>query len=446
MTCVICCEDLKKPIECKLCNFVTCYKCFSKYLIEGTVNPKCMKCDKPWSRKNLVNSFGQHFVSNKYKKKRENVLFELERAMLPATQPLAARERKISELNKRIFSLEDEIRKIEVTINRLTPGILDSEFEEFLENRKTLRLQRHALKEEITNIHYRKNRLLERTSSRHEKKNSAFVIKCPGETCKGFINTNNGTCELCKTKICKECHEPLVEQDRSLEHTCKPENIETAKLILKDSKNCPSCKSLIYKIDGCDQMFCTMCHTAFSWRTGEICAGRIHNPHYYEYLRRAGTDVREMGDIPCGGLPYATRFILENRFLRTVHQVVSHVENYEIHRMTNEINNVNGNLDLRIGYLNDSIPELMFKQEIYKREKALEKKREILTILNTFVVVCSDIFRTSVMPNNQECKTEFENIRDFTNENMYDVSRVYKCVVPIIDLNWTIRNDRYVPV
>ena len=438
--CDICCEPIKKPIRCTICDFTACYKCFSKFLIECVVNPKCMKCDKPWSRKHLVNSFGQHFVTHKYKQKRENVLFELEQAMMPDTQPMAIRERKIDQLNRRQFELENERHFIDQAISRLEVGILDSEFEEYLENRKKLRVQRHELSEEITNVQYRKNRLLERPM-RHEKKISGsggLVIKCPGENCKGY---NNGTCGLCGLQICKECHEPLaLDKDKSLDaHVCKQENIDTVKLLHRDSKNCPSCKTLIYKIDGCDQMFCTQCHTAFSWRTGEICNGRIHNPHYYEYLRTRGTDVREMGDIPCGGLPYATTYILNNQFLRIVHRVVSHFENYEIPRINGEINNVNGNIDLRIAYLNERLTETMFKREIYKREKALEKKREILTVMNTFVVVCADIFRTLVIPNQQEHRTEFNSIRDFTNESMEDVSRVYKCAVLKINIDWSLR-------
>lgn len=446
--CGICCEPLRKPIKCSLCDFVACYNCFSKFMIECTVSAKCMKCEKPWSRKHLVESFGQYFVSHKYKKKREDVLFDLEKAMLPDTQPLAVRAKKIQDIHRAIHKEQLIIQEINGKISRLTGGIempLDSEFEQFLAERMALRMERHVHEEEVIKLHWNKSRLSSRPLQ-NEKKANTFVVKCPQGECKGYVNTRKMECELCNSKICRECHEILIIGQESIGttgHTCNPATIETVNLLMKDSKNCPTCKSLIYKIDGCDQMFCTQCHTAFSWRTGEISMGRIHNPHYYEYLRRqnGGADGgREIGDIPCGGLPRATRHVLENRYLRNVHQRVAHVELYEIPRLNNDLNMVHGNVDLRIDYLNGDLNLVNFKREIYKREKALEKKREILTILNTFVVVCCDIFRR--LDEKFDHTTEFESIRNFTNENMRDVAKVYKCVVPIIDMNWVILSEK----
>jgi hypothetical protein len=405
-------------------------------MLEGTIQPKCMKCEKPWSRKNMVDSFGQYFVTHAYKKKRENVLFEIEKAMLPDTQPLAIRQRKIKEIFTHIAIHESNIQKLQRDLNELEYSFDDSQFDEYLVNRKALRMQIHDQRESIANLGYMKNRL-SMLPQRNERHQNRIMFKCPKENCRGFVNTKNMKCEICETTLCRDCHEILSGVDG---HVCNEDTVKTVKLMMSDSKNCPSCKAIIFKIDGCDQMFCTQCHTAFSWRSGEISLGRIHNPHYYEYLRKNGGDNRELGDIPCGGIPRITRQILQNTFLSRVHQRANHVELYEIPRLNDQVNNVNGNIDLRIRYLNNEITIVTFKEEIYKREKALQKKRELLTILNTFVVVCADIFRNL---GNEEHRIEFENIRKFTNESMTDVSRVYKCVVPIIDDTWQIKTERF---
>ena len=50
-------------------------------------------------------------------------------------------------------------------------------------------------------------------------------------------------------------------------------------------------------------MWCTICKTAFSWNTGKVINGQVHNPHYFEYLRRLGREDEEIanrfGENPC---------------------------------------------------------------------------------------------------------------------------------------------------
>lgn len=57
-------------------------------------------------------------------------------------------------------------------------------------------------------------------------------------------------------------------EDVTVNHVCKKEDIETAKLLKENTKPCPSCNMGVYKIEGCSQMFCTSCKTAFGWTTG----------------------------------------------------------------------------------------------------------------------------------------------------------------------------------
>ena len=50
-------------------------------------------------------------------------------------------------------------------------------------------------------------------------------------------------------------------------------------------------------------MWCVRCHTAFSWKTGALAHGVVHNPHFYDFRRREGSAPRAPGDVPCGGMP-----------------------------------------------------------------------------------------------------------------------------------------------
>ena len=73
-------------------------------------------------------------------------------------------------------------------------------------------------------------------------------------------------------------------------------------MIKKETKGCPQCGVRIYKISGCDQMWCTECKVAFSWNTGKIIyGGQIHNPHYYEWMRRTGGEIPlNHNEVACG--------------------------------------------------------------------------------------------------------------------------------------------------
>lgn len=102
--------------------------------------------------------------------------------------------------------------------------------------------------------------------------------KCYVDNCKGFLDIYH-RCMICKKYSCKHCLLPL---DKN--HKCNEDDIKTLGLLKNDSKNCPVCGVIIHKIDGCDQMWCVLCHCAFSWETGKI-ETVIHNPHYLDWLR-----------------------------------------------------------------------------------------------------------------------------------------------------------------
>ena len=124
-----------------------------------------------------------------------------------------------------------------------------------------------------------------------------FTRGCPQNDCRGFITPLPGNhrlgCALCNTECCIRCHIVLKNkdelEDNTKKHECKESDIETVKALKDQTKDCPRCHALIFKISGCDVMFCTACNTAFSWNTGSILdANRVHNPHLAQFLAKGG--------------------------------------------------------------------------------------------------------------------------------------------------------------
>ena len=72
-------------------------------------------------------------------------------------------------------------------------------------------------------------------------------------------------------------------------------------MIIKDSKQCPKCKNYIQRIYGCNQMFCTICHTCFNWVTLEILDKvNVNNPELINYQRLNNLDsLITLSNVSC---------------------------------------------------------------------------------------------------------------------------------------------------
>jgi hypothetical protein len=208
---------------------------------------------------------------------------------------------------------------------------------------------------------------------------------------------------------------------------------------------------MIFKIEGCDQMYCTQCQTAFSWRTGKIETGTIHNPHYYEFLRRQnnGAIPRNPGDIPCGNIP--SQMDLRNHMnslkintqdvdfiVLTLHRTYNHIQGVEMRHFRTD--DVVDNRELRVDYLLKKIDDDKFKFILQKNEKARNKKRDIRMVLEMYQGAVADILRNILLCVSIDefliRKDELHNLRLYFNSSLDVISKRYNCVVPNISDKW----------
>jgi len=431
--CSVCIEKYNLSTRVRVicvCGYQCCRSCVKTYMLGEHKDASCMSCKVTWDRTFLSDNLDKTFMDKKYKAHREGVLFEREIGMLQATQPFV--EKQIA-----IDNIEDEMEETCKLINEL--------------------------KKKLSEDRVRVSKLKDNKDPVIEK--NKFVRKCPNNNCHGFLSSAL-KCALCQCRACGDCRE-IKEDD---EHKCNKDIVETVKMLEKDSKGCPTCSALIFKINGCDQMYCVECHTAFSWNTLKIEQGVIHNPHYYEYQRRVNNGVipRNAGDNPCGQQEHVlnTRFInrLFDRFemgdYYVNRPVVKHADDaeeddevIEICRNVVHVNEVerrkfvvgdrlNDNLKLRIEYMRNNIDETEFKKVLQKNEKDRQKKTEIHMLIGTYVDCMTELLYKLMdsrpVPSYKSIKKEMEVLREYINECFINISKVYKCKIYVINKHFVL--------
>lgn len=455
MSCEVCIEKFNQTtrarVSCPWCDYPVCRECTARHIFSLSGDLQCMSCKRDWNREHLCNFFPKQFMTKTYKQFRENILFEREKALMPATQPLVEKEVKIRAALKVKAEFEEERVKNSVKINKLL-SMSTEEFCAAYNHTFTSNLVMRLAKMDVLRpLNLNAARLgmeasiqdgivhtIRSTSEAVSETRIAFVRACPAGECRGFLSSV-WKCGLCEVWVCSKCHE-IKGHDKNVEHTCDPNSVATAELLAKDSKPCPNCASLIFKIDGCDQMFCMQCKTAFSWKTRRIETGRIHNPHYYEYMRARGGLAREPGDVPCGGLPGTQQILAtlrsrkaDNTKIETVirvHRYHGHIAHVVIPRY--QFNRHQCNEDLRMQYMMGDLTEDQFKFHIQKREKALQKKTEIAGILHTYNEITGELIRGG-LADVDKFITEMTELARFTNDALQKISKYYTCVVPFIN-------------
>lgn len=373
--CEICVEK-RICVICPYCQYSACSTCYEKVILSSVNKPSCVSCKKEFNDDFFHAKFSDSFIKKKYKNHRENVLFEYEESLLPETQVHVERIYKVEELKKDMLDIEIQISE--------------------------LRVKQAQIREKMWRVQHGNGDVNNGDEKKEEKE--SFVGPCPVNECRGYLSTRY-KCGICGVKACPECRE--VKND---EHKCDPNTVETVKELKKSCRQCPNCMTTIYRISGCDQMWCTKCKTAFNWVTGKIEKGMIHNPHFFQWMSENGGAVpRNPMDVQCGGIDLARLNMLRNfhypieepfdrwdvkwkhydQYIMEIYRELVHHRHVTLHALPTPLDNVT-NQDLRIDFLMKKITKDEFKVKLQRREKDRNKKLEYRQIIEMYTAVLEE--------------------------------------------------------
>lgn len=452
-TCPICCDTFNKSTRFRVtcpntdCNMTACRACVRTYLIGSSQDPHCMGCRAEWEHETVDMALGSGFMKKEYREHRGNYLIERAKSQIPATQEAVERYvecKRLEEMNaadhRKIADMEAEIQTMRQVI-----------------------LERIRLVEDIR---------AGRDSLATIKEKRSFVMPCPDPGCRGYMSSAY-KCAACSKFSCPKCLVVLGE-NKDEAHECDPDTVKTVEQIKRETKPCPKCGERISKVSGCDQMWCTAqgCGTAFSWNTGKIETGVIHNPHYFQWARANAVDgviPRQPGDVvlnQCGNpnRPISTeathmirtanttvklrgenhKAIDVNTIQEWVLSGIQHANHYrivEIPRLQREIQDYENTELLRVKYIVKEITEAELKAALIGRDTRRKRAVAMLNIIELFAGGFPDIvYRISNSINNTRSAddilntvrailTEAVNFNQYCNDLLMKYSALYNVSV-----------------
>lgn len=379
------------------------------------------------------------WLNGDYKLHREVLLMDREKSLLPATQAAVEHE---------------------VECRRLGSVMVDIAVEKGKINAQILALEKELQKLDHMMWDYKHFMAHKPGAEVVTKERKAFVAACPGTDCRGFLSTAY-KCGTCQVRFCPDCRERKVEG-----HVCDPALVETIKAIVADSKPCPSCGFPISRVSGCDQMYCTQCDTPFSYSTGAVVKGVIHNPHYYERAHAAAAAAAANtaaggggGGGPTGGCPggpgghinwprepysSSNRYIRDNYHLRVLYQAGRHVQEVVLEEQLRI--RAPDNTDLRVKYLLKDLDEKGFRQQLQQRDKKqlyiLELREPLeLYVINTiefFVALRNNAATITAADLDELVKAYTTGVEELVNKALRAIADRYGRVVPQISMDSTL--------
>jgi len=388
-----------KPVPFNCCGLSACKTCVRQFLTTDHKLPRCMNCAVLLKKDFLVEHLNFNWVKQTYTGFHGETLLQLALKRLPTAIPLAEAEQKRAELRKENAAYEADIQKLSRQVQRL---------------RDAQRANEYRIRGEDVPLRFRNDLVTEGTGIVADVKKK-FTMRCPNNGCNGFLSTAY-KCGLCGHDTCSDCL-VVLKKGAAEAHTCVESDKLSAKMIKAETRPCPTCGQRIFKNGGCDQMFCTepladgsgVCGTAFSYKTGEIEKGVIHNPHYYELMRLTGGNVpRNIGDVRCGGMPdvrpilrlldVLIAFGVKNSadmraFLLNAHRRLSELTQYTVVDLRRKIRDLGETQDLLVQFILKRLTQDQLRDALVKRDADLNKYTAVYDVMEILSMSGIECFR-----------------------------------------------------
>jgi hypothetical protein len=414
------------------------------------LNPSCVQCHRHWDTTALLAcGVGQTWVNGPLRAHRETMLWDLEQARLPDTQPLALLMQAEHEAQQAYLEAQKALEACGAELRKCTSGqplyYLKAKQYDTADRVRNSRLyaasraQRRvrAWLASAADPHHRQSR---QNKPGNEVSAAARVVqRCPQTDCLGFVTAGSMTCGMCTAVLCKHCRRVVVAGGGTgtgsgtagtAVHECDPSDVATVKLLKSDTKPCPKCAAPIFKIDGCDQMWCTACHVAFSWTTGAVVETAIHNPHYFAFIRQGGVVQGPTGPVGgpacANGAPVVPAWVIGTEF-GPVYRFGLHLLDM---RMAPEVDHVR----LRGLFLSGAIDAKEFKRRVFLADRRFLRCQEAALITQTVGQVLIDLAaqygaRTLTCA---EAVVQAHAIVEYANSCWQALARVHKVFFPAI--------------
>lgn len=475
--CDICLEDREYFLICPFCQKDACTDCYER--VFDRIDLNCMHCRKSMTRDYVIKQMGVDWFHTKYMDHLVQCSMQQQYEALPHTQAIMeALEHAASVYEKRILGKRSVAQSMQWeqeyypllldALELIAPGVFHRDGTQehmtktFNSIVKKLDYTTKCVKDWDLMDYMYMVQPAERTSTKPKKQK--ITGKCPTTDCRGFLVGT--TCGICATRVCPACRVTLT---ADISHVCLRENIEAIELIQRETKPCPQCYAPISKISGCDQMWCVCCQTTFSWNTGAVEKGAIHNPHYYEWRRRngVGDDPIARACDPAQQMLYTLdrlylfieddpdTFYCLRAFVPEIEhmiQSVTHLEGVTRTEYEKKLSTGVMFIDLRMQYMRGDIDDAVWRRKLQRILINDMRYRGLIELINTWTQTIRDLVG-QVAPHEAE-KTisfvrdiivQYRAFLDYLNEICNDLSIMYRFKIPVlVDMIPAIRVQRRV--